>query len=244
VFVSSGNLKPTTDTDIMGYCSNQWISDYVYKSVLAFRAAQGTTFDVAADRARAGTKANSAGPKEGLLVWGRIEGGRLILEPAFRVPATGAVIEAGPYTWEGKDAQGRVLASVPFEAYEVADLPNDEPKHFAFVVPLESAAIDAIDSIRVAKGQSELGAQKAKSALETQSAMSTLRILPLPGRGTEIHWDAVTHPVVMLKDAKSGEVRGFLRGGDAQVDDAPDELELQLSDGVKIQVKRMGPSGQ
>ena len=32
VFATSSNLKPTTDTDIMGYCKNQWISDYVYKS--------------------------------------------------------------------------------------------------------------------------------------------------------------------------------------------------------------------
>jgi len=32
------------DTDIMGYCSNQWIADYVYQSVLSFRAAQGNDF--------------------------------------------------------------------------------------------------------------------------------------------------------------------------------------------------------
>ena len=154
VFATSGNLKPTTDSDIMGYCSNQWISDYVYKSVLNFRAAQGTSFDVVPDVATNG--ASSSAPKTGLLVWGRMEGGRMVLEPAFRVNTTGEAIEAGAYSWEGKDAQGRVLARVAFQMYEVADVPNDEPKHFAFVVPLDAAAMDALDTVRVVKGESEL----------------------------------------------------------------------------------------
>src|SRR5579859_2395561 len=168
-FAASDNLKPTTDTDIMGYCSNQWISDYVYKSVLNFRAAQGTSFDVQADAVTNGAAAG--GTKEGLLVWGRLEGGRMILEPAFRVAAMGAPVAAGPYTWEAKDAQGRVLKSVPFEMYEIADMPNDEPKHFAFVVPLDAASMNALDAVRVVKGESELAVQKAKSAAQTEAAM-------------------------------------------------------------------------
>ena len=237
VFATSGNLKPTTDTDIMGYCSNQWISDYVYKSVLSFRAAQGTSFDVVQGVATYGANTtNGAVAKPGLLVWGRIEGGRMILEPAFRVTTRGAAIEAGPYTWEGKDARGHVLARVPFQTYEVADMPNDEPQHFAFVVPLDAAVMDALDTIRVVKGENELAAQKAKMASQTQAAMSIFRVSDLPGRGAEIHWDAVAHPVVMLRDAKTGEVRGFLRGGDVTVEDAPENLEIQLSDGVKSRV--------
>jgi len=230
VFATSGNLKPTTDTDIMGYCSNQWISDYVYKSVLSFRAAQGTSFDIQADVANGFA---SATPTEGLLVWGRLEGGRMILEPAFRVAATGATVQAGPYTWQATDAQGRVLKSVPFQTYEIADLPNDEPQHFAFVVPLDATVIDAVDTVRIVKGASELAMQKAKSAAQSQVAMNIFRVSDLPGRRAEIHWDAVAHPVVMLRDTKTGEVRGFLRGGDATIEDVPDSLELQLSDGVR-----------
>lgn len=237
VFATSGNLRPTTDSDIMGYCSNQWISDYVYKSVLSFRAAQGTSFDVVQDVATNG--ANAAGghaAKPGLLVWGRIEGGRMILEPAFRVTTNGAPIEAGPYTWEGKNAQGHVLARVPFQTYEVADMPNDEPKHFAFVVPMDAVLMDALDSARVMKGESQLALQKAKAAIQTQAAMNIFRVADLPTHSVEIHWDATAHPVVMLRDAKTGEVRGFLRGGDATIEDAPDNLEIQLSDGVNSRV--------
>jgi len=231
VFAASGNLKPTTDSDIMGYCSNPWTSDYVYKSVLNFRAAQGTSFDVVPDVASNSTSSNA--PKTGLLVWGRMEGGRMILEPAFRVAASGEAIEAGPYAWEGKDAQGRVLARVPFEMYEVADIPNDEPKHFAFVVPMDAAVMDALDTVRVVKGESELASQTAKGVAQTRAAMSSFRLSDLAGRRAEIHWDAITHPVVMLRDTRTGEVRGFLRGGDARIEDAPDAMEIQLSDGVK-----------
>ncbi len=243
VFASGGNLKPTTDTDIMGYCSNQWISDYVYKSVLSFRAAQGTSFDVLQDVATSGGNATSSAAKPGLLVWGRIEGARMILEPAFRVTTSGVAIGAGPYTWEGKDAQGHVLARVPFQMYEVADVPNDEPKHFAFVVPLDAAVMDSLETVRVVKGESELAAKKAQAATQSQAAMNIFRVSDLPAHGAEIHWDAIAHPVVMLRDAKTGEVRGFLRGGDAMVEDVPENLEIQLSDGVKSRaVLRNRPS--
>jgi hypothetical protein len=241
VFATSGNLKPTTDSDIMGYCSNQWISDYVYKSVLGFRAAQGTSFDVVQDVASNGANTNTT--KTGLLVWGRIEGGRMILEPAFSVNATGEAVEAGTYTWEGKDAQGRVIARVPFQMYEVADIPNDEPKHFAFVVPMDAAVMDTLDTVHVIKGESELASQKAKGVAQARAAMNIFRLSDLPGRKAEIHWDAIAHPVVMLRDTKTGEVRGFLRGGDATIEDAPDGMEIQLSDGVKSSlVTRVRPS--
>jgi len=243
VFAASGNIKPITDTDIMGYCSNQWISDYVYKSVLSFRVSN--SFDVVNPAADGPIAQNPAASKEGLLVWGRLEKGRMILEPAFRVARTGAAIAEGPYTWEAKDVKGQVLSRVPFQMYEVADMPNDEPKHFAFIVPLDSAAMDALDSMHVMKGTEELSSQKSKSAAQLQSAMQILRIVDLPNRQAEIHWDALTHPVAMLRDAKTGEVRGFLRGGDAEIEDLPDNVELQLSDGVRSSVVlRMGPRVQ
>jgi len=129
--------------------------------------------------------------------------------------------------------------------YEVADVPNDEPKHFAFVVSLDSAVMDTLDSVRVVKGENELALQKTKSAAQVRSAMNIFRTTDLPGGRAEIHWDAIAHPVVMLRDAKTGEVRGFLRGGDVTIDDAPENLEIQLSDGVKSSViMRTRPSEQ
>src|SRR5215475_3750147 len=113
---------------------------------------------------------------------------------------------------------------------------NQDVQHFAFIVPMDAATMGALDTIRVVKGESELASQKAKSTLQTQQAMNIFRVSDLGGRKAEIHWDALVHPVVMLRDAKTGEVRGFLRGGDATIEDAPDDWELQLSDGVRSRV--------
>ncbi|HJZ64274.1 MAG TPA: M66 family metalloprotease [Candidatus Acidoferrum sp.] len=235
VFASSGNIQPTTDTDIMGYCNNKWISDYVYKSVLSFRAAQGTSFDIAADSASSGTRsASDSAPRPGLLVWGRMEGGRMILEPAFKVTTPPSDVTSGPFIWEARDARGQVVARVPFQMFEIADMENQEPQHFAFVAPMDDATMNALDSVRVIKGESELASQKAKNALVTQQTV--FRVSDLGGRRAEVHWDAIAHPVIMLRDAKTGEVRGFLRGGDAMIEDAPDDLEFQLSDGVRSRV--------
>ena len=99
-----------------------------------------------------------------------------------------------------------------------------------------AATMGAVDTVRIVKDASELAIQKAKSAAQKQAAMNIFRVSDLPGRRAEIHWDAATHPVVMLRDTKTGEVRGFLRGGDATIEDVPENLELQLSDGVKSSV--------
>ena len=230
VFAAGGNLKPTTDTDIMGYCGNQWISDYVYKSAANFRAS--SAFDV-------GTAASVAnGPKEGLLVWGRIEEGNFILEPAFHVPYAGAAVKPGPYTWEGRDAQGRLLGSASFDVYEVEDLPFQSVKQFAFVVPMESAAMDAIENVRVRKGVAEMANRTAAPAEKMTRAMNYLRVARLADGAAQIDWDSTTQPMALLRDERTGEVRGFLRGGSAQVENAPAEMEVQVSDGVRTSALR------
>jgi IPT/TIG domain/Peptidase M66 len=230
VFAANNNLKPSTDTDIMGYCSNQWISDYTYKGAVSFRVS--SAFDVVT------AAAMTSAPKEGLLVWGRVEGGKVTLEPAFRVPVTGAAVQAGPYVWEGRDAQGRVLSRVAFQTYEVEDLPYRTVSDFAFVVPMDAAVMGALESVHVLKDGSELAARRAASTPQTRSALNLLRVEDLPARAVGIDWDSTTQPMVMLRDARTGEVRGFLRGGSAQIGNAPDEIEVQLSDGVRSSIVR------
>lgn len=223
---ASSNLKTFADhTDIMGYCSNQWISDYVYLSELNFRSSNG--FDVAPD-----VVTRNRG--EGLLIWGRIENGKMILEPAFRVPATGISPEAGPYTLEAHDALGQTLTTIPFDAPEVADLPSTSLRIFSFVVPMSAKTLDNLHSLRILRAQQELASQRQSGMLpQAANITGAIQMQPLPNRRLQFTWNATAYPVLMLKDAQTGEVRGFLRGGSAVIQDAPDQPEIHISDGVR-----------
>jgi hypothetical protein len=238
VFASTNNLKPAaTYTDVMGYCSTQWISDYVYISELNFRQGSSIGIVVPGPDVLAG---------EGLLVWGRIQDRVITLEPAFRVPVKSAPLEGGNYTWEARDAIGRVLASMSFNAHEVADLPDATSlQSFSFVVPLKADVLAAITSMHVRLGNQEM-AQKVQTALAPSEAdlQNTVRVEDLPGHGARVVWDADRYPVVMLRDALTGEVRGFLRGGNAEIVDAPAELEVHVSSGIQSHFIRHQRTGE
>ncbi len=223
VFASSSNLKDkNTYTDIMGYCSTQWISDYVYNSELNFRASK--SFDVVSADSTSSTP-------DALLIWGRIENGNVVLEPAFKVRNTGAALEAGPYTWQAKDALGQVLMTVPFDAAEVADLPNTQLRMFSFLVPISSDTMAKIQSVSLLKEGKDL-IRKTAPAVPSLAARAVVRPQFLPNRRMHFTWDAAQSPMVMLRDAKTGEVRGFLSGGSATAEDIPDDVEVVFSDGI------------
>jgi hypothetical protein len=222
-FASTSSLKSVNAfTDIMGYCSNQWVSDYVYMSILDFRA--GNSFDIAP------ANLSDVNNQDALLVWGRIENGNVTLEPAFKVIATGIAPEFGPYVWQARDALGQVLTTLPFNALEVADLPNTSVRIFSFVVPLASDTMAKIQSVHISKDGRELIRRTALP--QAFSARASVKPQYLPNRRMQFSWDAGQSPMVMLRDAKTGELRGFLRDGSATVEDVPDDLEVQFSDGI------------
>jgi len=226
-FATSGNLKDqNTFTDVMGYCSNQWISDYVYMSELNYRASK--SFDIAS-----ASVSNDSDPQDALLVWGRSENGNVTLEPAFKVRATGIAPEPGPYLWQAQDALGQVLITLPFDAPEVADLPDTSLRIFSFVVPMSADTMSKISSVHLSKDGRELTHLTAASGSTPMlDARAVVKQQYLPNHKMQFFWDAAQSPLVMLRDAKTGEVRGFLRGGSATIEDAPDDLEVQFSDGI------------
>ena len=226
-FASGPSLKDETAfTDIMGYCADQWISDYGYTSELNFRTNGG--FDVAT-----ADVANDSNPKDGLLIWGRIVNGNVILEPAFKLRATGIAPEPGPYVWQAKDAVGQVLMTMPFDAAEVADMPDTSLRLFSFVVPMSTDTMNKIASVNLSKDGRELVRTTADAAVAPMlAARAVVKPQFLPNKKMQFSWDATQSPMVMLRDAKTGEVRGFLRGGNADIEDVPDDLEVQFSDGI------------
>jgi IPT/TIG domain-containing protein len=235
VFATTGNLKDSsTFFDIMTYCNTVWVSDYVYKKILDYRAASPIGIVVNASVRNA--------TKEGLLIWGRIENGVVTLEPAFRVAFGGELPEAGSYSIEARDMNGALLASLPFHAEEVADLPEgDSARMFSFVLPMTPEAMNVVASLRLASQDgtelthrvTRASAAEILSSASVADAEGAVEALELPNRVMQFRWDAERYPVLMIRDQKTGEVRGFLRGGQAEIEDAPADLDLQLSDGVR-----------
>jgi hypothetical protein len=232
VFAATNNLKGAAAyTDVMGYCSTQWISDYVYVSELTYR--QGSPIgDIQPDVGGAVVSGDA------LLVWGRIQNGQVMLEPAFRIPANSSLATPGPYTWEARDAMGRILASVSFSAPEVADSPDDGSLQiFSFVVPLKADILAAMQTMHVKSGNQEL-ARRGVSTAPVADFQNAVRMQDLPDGELQMVWDAERYPVLMLRDARTGEVRGFVRGGNAQIEGAPKEIVVHSPDDVRGDVVR------
>jgi hypothetical protein len=238
VFATGNNLKDANIyTDVMGYCGTQWISDYNYQKALTFRQNSPLGIIVSADIA-------ATMPTEGLLVWGSIENDLVTLEPSFRVPFKGALPEAGPYKLEARDATGIVLTTMSFDAHEIADLPNRAPRQFSLVVPMTPEALSNVAVLRIVRTEdgAELARRVSPAATSVPLAQSrtvpaaeAVQIQDLSDGSVQLNWDAARYPMIMVRDAQNGEVRGFLRGGSALVEEAPADLEVQASDGVRTQ---------
>jgi hypothetical protein len=207
-------VKPPSSHDLMGYCNNDWISDYTYLGVLNYRAQHPLSASVIGQAVQ-----------PALLVWGHIERDRVILEPAFRVytrpnlPRT-----SGPYRIEGRAADGTSLFRLDFSPAQIADAP-DAPRSFAFAVPLTSAGADRLATLTLdGEGRS------ATVSAAPQAAAIDLRAAP--GGRVHLHWDATRAPVVLVRDPVSGQVIAFARGGQAEVITARRELSLSVGDRV------------
>ena len=101
-------------------------------------------------------------------------------------------------------------------------------------------ALNAVASLRIAQHDgTELthvvsrAAADAIGSADSAVVQNEVQMLDLPNRSVQFTWDAAHYPVIMVRDAKTGEVRGFLRGGQAEIEDAPSDLEVQFSDGVR-----------
>jgi hypothetical protein len=230
--VDAGVLKPPTTSDIMGYCSVQWISDYTYEGVINF-VLNGTT--------RGSGPANTARPS--LLVWGRVTGsGEVVLEPAFPVTTRASLpARPGPYTVEGLDAAGAKVFSLSFTPAELADMPGGGGQ-FAFAVPLDDARMARIATLRLAgpSGRAAVRASAAAPALDRVAGPQPTPFLRRDGQGRlSLRWDAGQAPMVMVRDARTGQVVSFARDGAASVQTDAAELDLVYSNGVHAATRRV-----
>jgi hypothetical protein len=227
--LTTSTLKPPTAKDVMGYCDNQWISDYTYLGVLDYRAASPAV-----------ASAFSQAIQPCLLVWGQIVDGQPVLEPAFEVLTRPSLpTAAGPYTVEGTDETGSRVFSLSFTPEQVADDPRGG-RHFSFAVPLQSERATRIASLRMAGGRRATAARR--SYLMTPQMRSGPAPVEVhrgaPGR-VMLRWDASRHPMVMVRDATTGEVLSLARGGAADVFTDRTDLDLVISNRVQSRQVRV-----
>jgi len=137
---------------------------------------------------------------------------------------------------EGRDAAGAIVFSQGFAPQEVADLPGGAEEHFAIVLPLGAATLDRVATLQV----SGPGGATSRATLPgTPVATDPVAQMPIPGR-RQVTWDASRHPMALVRDAVTGEILSFARGGMVNLFSNATQLDIQLSDGVRVVRKQVG----
>jgi hypothetical protein len=218
----AGTLKPPTNTDLMGYCGNNWISDYNYMGALN---ARGFAPPVQVGAVR----------EPSLIVWGRIREGELILEPAFEATTEARLpLAAGPNVLQGFDAAGGEAFRLAFSGTPVADAPGAE-EQFAFAVPLRMIR-GSLARLRLeGRGQRvELASTGARAAGRSPD----LRLERRGGIAT-VRWNSAAYPLAVVRDAATGRILSLAPGGSVTLDDAGGTLDVTLSDRTRSRTERL-----
>jgi hypothetical protein len=230
--MTNNQLKaPGAFSDIMGYCSPNWVSDYTYSAMLAWRQNDAV-------HAPPPDEETGAPAQEALLVWGRREQGAWTLEPAFPVSAPPTAIEPGDCVAEGFDAGGKRLFAVSFGLVAVGCGPGREGDGlFNLAIPLEPALRAQVARIAVSRNGLAV-AERRPSPLAHLSPARPAAARMMAG-GTDLVWDDGAYPMAAVRDPQSGEILAFARGGFITIPGAKRELEVLLSDGVQAVRQRL-----
>ena len=224
-FIAQQLKSPASYKDLMSYCNPTWVSDYTYEAILQFR---GTAPAIGGAAGQGGGGAAEA--TSGVLLWGRVKQGQLILEPAFVVSAPPRMpSRPGIYRLTGTDAGGGALFDFSFDGDLVADLPGGSERHFAFVVPLGSSEISRLSIL-------SLRANGRRTERQTRSRLGQSALAPSARRlrsgEAEVRWDPA-YPMALVRDAASGQVLSFARGRLGRIAFPGTALLVDLSDGVR-----------
>jgi hypothetical protein len=223
--VVAGVIKFPVLRDLMSYCDPAWISDYTYKAIMNFRAANPMV-----------SAAQVGASERGLLVWGRLDRGRLVLEPGFEVNAPASLpTRGGPHRIEGFGARGETLFALSFSGDRVADSADPTEETFAFVIPMSQLQGVELDRLRLSTAGRQVERQRSTSvgAAPTAVRMASGRV--------RVSWNAASAPAALVRDARTGRIVSIARGGALDLQTASDDLEITLSDGVRSVKSKVRP---
>lgn len=212
--------SPANYSDLMSYCDPAWISDYTYEGILRFREAESVAAPLVAPARQ-----------PAMVVWGRIERDRLVLEPTFEATTLPKLPDAaGPYRLAGIAGDGTELFSLSFAATRV-DHADVDIRHFAFAVPLDLARPSNLQSLRLtAPGTALAPAQVRRQS--SPLALSSVRATREGPDRVRLDWGGVDLPLIVVRDPDSGEILSFARGPTALIDSEADELDLTFAPGI------------
>lgn len=228
--VATGTLySPSTYNDYMGYCGNQWTSDYTFQKIKQFR-----------DTASFNASQMNQTLVQAMYVSGIIaRTGTLTLSPVYQQLAAINLAREGSHTLELLGQTGQVLATHPFTPTPIAD--SGGSSGFGFFVPV----VDGLAGIRV-RANGRVVAEKIVSAPLSTTDFTRQPIAAQPAaQGTVLRWTPVTHPsesivyrVRLSRDAGATwqvlalNWRGAEFTAPAGVDVNDTLLEVQASDGI------------
>lgn len=228
--IDSGTLvDPFGRYDFMSYCNPTWVSAYYFDELVDWRRSDPYAGPV--------PTAPVAGT-ENILVWGRTSPSGVFVNPSLPVEAPVRLPgEPGPYTVTLIGQGGVVLSRYAFAPVEVAH--SDGAAHFAFVLPAVPGGPGAIREVVVSGPRGTAQASQGSPAQPTGAVQPGVGALTstVPTEGVRLEWDADLHPVVLVRDASTGDVLSFARGGTALVAPGnvdPGSLEVTLPDGRRL----------
>ena len=235
--MTTNAIRLPSSFDLMGYCSNPWLSDYNYVGAMEWRASNPAPDIVSAT---SGMSAD-ASPRQSLLVWGRVERGRLVLEPAFSVVARPSVPrEAGPYRIEGIARNGRTLFSYSFAGERPADADDATARHFAFAIPMDASTQAELTSIRLSGGSAATAMMQASFVPDgVNAAVNAASATAGSAGNVSVRWSAQGARMALIRDRRTGQVLSFARGDGAQVRATSGDIDIILSDGVRSASRRL-----
>ena len=235
--VVSGSLKSPGTSDLMGYCGFGWISDYTYLGILNYRLSTNNSAvspNVASHLAGVASESfvQLAGVRNTLVVWGRVEHGKLILEPAFSA-TTRPVLPSRPgaYRIEGRTSAGRTLFSYAFDGEQAADAADSTARSFAFAIPLDDSVTSSLARIVLSSG-SGARTERSVSASQGVSRFDAMR----EATGTvQFRLDDPNVPLAVVRDRATQRILAFVRPGTqpVRVRTRAEEFDVQFSNGVR-----------
>jgi hypothetical protein len=165
-----------------------------------------------------------------------MHGNEMVLEPAFEITTRPVVpTGSGTYTIEGLDAGGGSVFRYAFDAHEIADLPHGG-RAFAFAIPLASFDRTRLAALRLAGRGREvrIDGGAAAAAMQRGAAPASRLSARALGQGNiDVRWDGASYSMALIRDARTGQVLSFARGGAARIAAPGTDLVVTVSNGVR-----------